>query len=53
MAETLVLKVNGTAHVVEVDDPDMPLLYTLRDELEMNNPRLVVGSASAVLARPT
>lgn len=43
MAETVTLKVNGTSHVVEVDDPSMPLLYALRDELEMNNPRFGCG----------
>src|SRR5579862_8435128 len=43
MAEHLHLNVNGTAHIVEVDDPGMPLLYALRDELGMNNPRFGCG----------
>ena len=43
MAERLSLKVNGIAHVIEVDDPGMPLLYALRDELGMNNPRFGCG----------
>jgi nicotinate dehydrogenase subunit A len=43
MAETATLKVNGTTHIVEVDDASMPLLYALRDELELNNPRFGCG----------
>src|SRR5947208_10050700 len=43
MAEPVVLNVNGVAHAVEVDDPDMPLLYALRDELGLNNPRFGCG----------
>ena len=37
------LHVNGKAHAIEVDDPDMPLLYALRDELGLNNPRFGCG----------
>jgi nicotinate dehydrogenase subunit A len=37
------LHVNGTAQVIEVDDPDMPLLYALRDDLGLNNPRFGCG----------
>ncbi len=37
------LKVNGTTHAVEVDDASMPLLYVLREELELNNPRFGCG----------
>jgi nicotinate dehydrogenase subunit A len=37
--------VDGVAHVLEVDDPDMPLLYALRDELDFNNPRFGCGLA--------
>jgi nicotinate dehydrogenase subunit A len=36
------LKVNGREHVVDVD-PDCPLLYVLRDNLSMNNPRFGCG----------
>src|SRR6202030_1734435 len=43
MTERLPLTVNGTRHVVEVDDPDMPLLYALRDDLGLNNPRFGCG----------
>ena len=39
----LTLHVNGKAQVVEVDDPDMPLLYALRDDLGLNNPRFGCG----------
>ena len=39
----LTLMVDGTARVVEVDDPDMPLLYALRDDLQLNNPRFGCG----------
>ena len=36
------LKVNGRAHVVDVD-PECPLLYVLRDDLTLNNPRFGCG----------
>jgi nicotinate dehydrogenase subunit A len=38
------LKVNGEPHEVDVD-PDCPLLYVLRDDLAMNNPRFGCGLA--------
>ncbi len=37
------LHVNGGVQVIEVDDPDMPLLYALRDDLQLNNPRFGCG----------
>jgi nicotinate dehydrogenase subunit A len=37
------LNVNGNAAVVRVDDPDMPLLYALRDDLELHGPRFGCG----------
>ncbi len=37
------LHVNGKAAVVAVDDPDMPLLYVLRDEFGMHGPRFGCG----------
>ena len=37
------LTVNGKEHQIEVDDPQMPLLYALRDELGLNNPRFGCG----------
>src|ERR1700722_2040295 len=36
------LKVSGRVHKVDVD-PKTPLLYVLRDNLEMNNPRFGCG----------
>ena len=36
------LKVNGRLHKVDVD-PKCPLLYVLRDNLELNNPRFGCG----------
>ena len=43
MAARFTLKVNGKSHALEVDDPSMPLLYALRDELQLNNPRFGCG----------
>ncbi|MFT8243837.1 (2Fe-2S)-binding protein [Roseomonas sp. BN140053] len=45
MAVAVKLDVNGTSHRIEVDDPEMPLLYALRDELGMNDPRFGCGLA--------
>src|SRR4051794_41950164 len=39
----LTLNVDGKSRTIEVDDPAMPLLYALRDELGMNNPRFGCG----------
>jgi nicotinate dehydrogenase subunit A len=36
------LKINGRAETVDAD-PDCPLLYVLRDNLSMNNPRFGCG----------
>jgi nicotinate dehydrogenase subunit A len=36
------VKVNGTVHMIEAD-PDMPLLYALRDDLKMDNPHFGCG----------
>jgi len=36
------LKINGQMHTVEAD-PDCPLIYALRDNLSMNNPRFGCG----------
>jgi nicotinate dehydrogenase subunit A len=43
MAMQIELHVNGKAQAVEVDDPDMPLLYALRDDLGLSNPRFGCG----------
>ncbi len=44
MEAQVTLAVDGQAHVVRVD-PDMPLLYTLRDDLGLNNPHFGCGLA--------
>src|SRR5512135_1140268 len=36
------LRVNGKAHVVDAE-PDMPLLYALRDDLRLNGPKFGCG----------
>ena len=43
MAHTITLQVNDARHDITVDDPDMPLLYALRDDLGLNNPRFGCG----------
>jgi len=44
MSEKFSLTVNGSAHSVTAD-PDMPLLYALRDDLGLNNPHFGCGLA--------
>ena len=44
MTERFSLHVNGKDHVVEAD-PDMPLLYALRNDLGLNNPKFGCGLA--------
>ena len=39
----LTLTIDGASRTIEIDDPDMPLLYALRDELKFNNPRFGCG----------
>jgi nicotinate dehydrogenase subunit A len=41
----LTLRVNGTARQVETDDPDIPLLYVLRDDLALTGTRFGCGLA--------
>ena len=36
MVDTIKLSVNGEARVVKVDDPNMPLLYALREQLGLH-----------------
>lgn len=43
MAHSFSLTIDGKKHQIDVDDPDMPLLYVLRDELALNNPRFGCG----------
>ena len=45
MTEKVVLNVNGASHTIDVSDPDMPLLYALRDDLGLSNPRFGCGLA--------
>jgi nicotinate dehydrogenase subunit A len=44
MAQKFTLNVNGSDHTVEVD-PDMPLLYALRNDIGLNNPHFGCGLA--------
>src|SRR5450759_2390292 len=38
------LNVNGKQVTVQIDDPDMPLLYALRDNLALHGPRFGCGT---------
>jgi nicotinate dehydrogenase subunit A len=42
---TKVLSVNGERVRIRIDDPDMPLLYALRDNLALKGPRFGCGLA--------
>jgi nicotinate dehydrogenase subunit A len=44
MSQKIPLHVNGKLHSVDAD-PDMPLLYALRNELGLNNPHFGCGLA--------
>lgn len=43
MPKAIPLHVNGRATTVKVDDPDVPLLYALRDNLGLHGPRFGCG----------
>jgi nicotinate dehydrogenase subunit A len=43
MPRRIVLSVNGKSVAVTLDDPDMPLLYALRNDLELHGPRFGCG----------
>lgn len=43
MAKSVSLTVNGKAVKVAVDDPEMPLLYALRNDLGLHGPRFGCG----------
>jgi nicotinate dehydrogenase subunit A len=43
MTQSISLNVNGMSVAVKADDPDMPLLYALRNELELHGPRFGCG----------
>jgi nicotinate dehydrogenase subunit A len=45
MATSKSLNVNGRPVTVQVDDPEMPLLYALRDNLALHGPRFGCGLA--------
>ena len=45
MATTIKLTVNGTPREVHTDDPNMPLLYALRDELGLHSLHFGCGLA--------
>jgi nicotinate dehydrogenase subunit A len=44
MTQRISLDVNGGTHTIEAD-PDMPLLYALRNDLGLNNPQFGCGLA--------
>ncbi len=44
MNQAFTLNVNGRAHTVDAD-PDMPLLYALRNDVGLNNPHFGCGLA--------
>jgi nicotinate dehydrogenase subunit A len=43
MSQIISLNVNGKTHEVPVDDPNMPLLYALRNDLGLHGPRFGCG----------
>jgi nicotinate dehydrogenase subunit A len=43
MSRTVSISVNGKMTRITVDDPDIPLLYVLRDQLELHGPRFGCG----------
>ena len=45
MTQRKSLNVNGKAIRIVIDDPDMPLLYALRDNLALHGPRFGCGLA--------
>src|SRR5918911_829532 len=45
MPNSVPLNVNGRSVTVNVDDPDMPLLYALRNDLDLHGPRFGCGLA--------
>jgi nicotinate dehydrogenase subunit A len=45
MSQSFTLDVNGQSRQVTVDDPEMPLLYALRNALSLHGPRFGCGLA--------
>ena len=50
MSQRFTLTVNGKSHTIDAD-PDMPLLYALRDNLGLNNPHFGCGLAQCGVER--
>lgn len=46
MAQSTPLHVNGRAVEIKAEDPEMPLLYALRDNLGLHGPRFGCGLGS-------
>jgi len=44
MTDKITLDVNGTTHTIETD-PEIPLLYALRNDIGLNNPHFGCGLA--------
>jgi nicotinate dehydrogenase subunit A len=44
-AKEILLKVNGRMTTIQADDPEMPLLYALRNDLGLHGPRFGCGLA--------
>jgi nicotinate dehydrogenase subunit A len=40
---SVTLRVNGRTQALEIDDPAMPLLYALRDQMELHGPKFGCG----------
>ena len=40
---SVTLRVNGRSQALDVDDPAMPLLYALRDQMELHGPKFGCG----------
>src|SRR5438094_9034428 len=43
MSKTISFVLNGKQRSIQVDDPKMPLLYALRDDLGLHGPRFGCG----------
>ena len=44
MAASYTLRVNGQSRTVRVEDPQTPLLYVLRNDLDLHGPRFGFGT---------
>ena len=43
MARSVSFQVNGKQSTIQIDDPEMPLLYALRNNLDLHGPRFGCG----------